>query len=107
VEVKKQMNTVSIIGQLEGEPELVFNGKQDDKKLYKLVIRVPKKGKVQPEGRKEDFINIKVWSNVLGNELDYFDQITLGIEGKISSFETQNHEYYVNEVVASRIIPLG
>jgi single-strand DNA-binding protein len=47
VEVKKQMNTVSIIGQLEGEPELVFNGKQDDKKLYKLVIRVPKKGKVR------------------------------------------------------------
>jgi single-strand DNA-binding protein len=103
----KNMNNVSIIGQLEGEPELVYNSKQGDKKLYKLVVKVPKKGKQATEQKVDDFINVKAWSNVLGNELDFYDQAIIGIEGKITSFETQNHEYYVNEVVASRIIPLN
>ena len=101
------MNTVSIIGQLKGVPELVYNSKQGNKKLYKLVIKVPKRvASVTDTTKTEDFINVKVWGNVLGDEMDFYDEAVVGIEGKIVSFETQNHEYYVNEVIASRVINL-
>ncbi|AHI52687.1 single-stranded DNA-binding protein [Spiroplasma culicicola] len=101
------MNNVTIIGQIEGVPQMIYNSKAGDKKLYKFVLRVPRNFKTKEGTVSEDFINVKVWNNVLGDEYDYFEQSYIGIEGRLVSFGNTDNTTYGNELVANKIIHLN
>ncbi|AKU80068.1 hypothetical protein [Spiroplasma turonicum] len=97
------MNNVTILGQLEGNPELVYNSKDGDKKLYKLIIRVPRNNALSTSKVKEDFICVKIWNNVLGDEFDYYDKLTIGVEGKLVSFTNPDNKNYGNDFIAHKV----
>ncbi|AUB31398.1 single-stranded DNA-binding protein [Spiroplasma floricola] len=101
------MNNVTIIGQIEGNPQIVFNSKDGVKKLYKFILKVPRNYKTKSGELIDDFINVKVWSNVLGDEYEYFDQSYIGIEGRLVSFGNTENNNYGNELVASKVILLN
>ncbi|AUM62513.1 single-stranded DNA-binding protein [Spiroplasma monobiae] len=101
------MNNVTIIGQIEGNPQLVFNSKDGEKKLYKFTLRVPRNYKTKSGELIDDFINVKVWSNILGDEYEYFDQSYVGIEGRLFSFGNSEKNNYGNELVANKIIHIN
>lgn len=101
------MNNVNIIGQIEGTPQLVFNSKNGEKKLFKFILRVPRNYKNKDGIITDDFINVKVWSNVLGDEYEYYDQSFVGIEGRIISFGLTDSVTYGNEIVANKIIHIA
>ncbi|ASP28530.1 single-strand DNA-binding protein [Spiroplasma corruscae] len=97
------MNNVTILGQLEGNPELVYNSKDGEKKLYKLIIKVPRITTNKNSKCKEDFINVKIWNNVLGDEFDYYDKLTIGVEGKLISYSNPENKSFGNDFVAHKI----
>ncbi|AOG60239.1 single-stranded DNA-binding protein [Spiroplasma helicoides] len=101
------MNNVTIIGQIEELPQLIYNSKNGDKKLYKFVLKVPRSYKTKDGQVSEDYINVKVWNNVLGDEYEYFDQSFVGVEGKLVSFGLSDSSTYGNELVASKIVQLN
>ncbi len=101
------MNNVNIIGQIEGTPQLVFNSKNGEKKLFKFILRVPRNYKNKDGIITDEFINVKVWSNVLGDEYEYYDQSFVGIEGRIISFGSTDSVTYGNEIVANKIIHIA
>lgn len=101
------MNNVTIIGQLEGDLQMVYNSKDGDKKLYKFVLKVQRPYKSKNGTAVSDYINVKVWNNVLGDEYEYFDQSFVVIEGKIVSFGLTDSQNYGNELVANKIMQLG
>ncbi|QGS51751.1 single-stranded DNA-binding protein [Spiroplasma tabanidicola] len=101
------MNNVTIIGQIEELPQVIYNSKTGEKKLYKLVLKVPRGYRNKDGKQQEDFINVKVWSNVLGDEYEYFDQSLVGIEGKLVSYGLSDATSYGNELVASKITQLN
>ncbi|ALD66191.1 single-stranded DNA-binding protein [Spiroplasma cantharicola] len=101
------MNNVTIIGQMEGEPQVVFDSKDGQKKLYKFVLKVPRNYKTKTGETIADFINVKVWSNILGEEYEYFDQSYIGVEGRIVSFGNVENNKYGNELVANKIFQLS
>ncbi|AGR41976.1 single-stranded DNA-binding protein [Spiroplasma diminutum] len=101
------MNNVTIIGQIEGNPQVVFDSKDGGKKLYKITLKVPRQYKTKNGEKIEDFINVKVWSNVLGDEYEYFDQSYIGIEGRLVSFGNAENNKYGNELVANKVVQLN
>jgi len=101
------MNNVTIIGQLEGDLQMVYNSKDGDKKLYKFVLKVQRPYKSKNGTAVSDYINVKVWNNVLGDEYEYFDQSFVVIEGKIVFFGLTDSQNYGNELVANKIMQLG
>ncbi|WP_338985459.1 single-stranded DNA-binding protein [Spiroplasma endosymbiont of Diplazon laetatorius] len=101
------MNNVTIIGQIEGNPQVVFNSKDGEKKLYKLTLRVPRNYKTKSGEIIDDFINVKVWSNVLGDEYEYFDQSYIGVEGRLVSFGNSENNNYGNELVANKVMQIN
>gem|GEM_PF-5648254 len=54
------MNNVTIIGQLEGDLQMVYNSKDGDKKLYKFVLKVQRPYKSKNGTAVSDYINVKV-----------------------------------------------
>ncbi|QEH61653.1 single-strand DNA-binding protein [Spiroplasma chinense] len=101
------MNNVTIIGQIEGMPQMIYNSKTGDKKLYKFILKVPRTYKQKDGSQVDDFINVKAWGNVLGDEYEYFDQSYVGVEGKLVSFGMSDATSYGNELVASKVVQLG
>lgn len=100
------MNNVSIVGQLEDIPQLVYNSKDGNKKLYKFVIKVPRTNKSKEGTIVNDYINVKIWSNVLGDEDEYYEQAYVGVEGKLVSFKIADTQNYGNELVATKIVQI-
>ncbi|MBY7705172.1 hypothetical protein JIY74_34090 [Vibrio harveyi] len=52
------MNLVQIVGQLEGDATIEYVSKDRDKKLYKILLKVPKPYKAKP-GEDIDYIIVK------------------------------------------------
>ncbi|AXK51061.1 single-stranded DNA-binding protein [Spiroplasma alleghenense] len=101
------MNNVIVIGQMEGEPQVVYTSNDGLKKLYKFILRTPKPFKNKAGEITDDFINIKAWSNTILDEYSLHDQAYLGIEGHIRSFANGELSTFANEIVASKIIYLN
>ncbi|ARU91981.1 single-stranded DNA-binding protein [Spiroplasma clarkii] len=101
------MNNVTIIGQIEGAPQLIYSSKDGNKKLYKFVLRVPRWSKAKENTVVNDYINVKIWNSVLGDEDDYFDQAYIAIEGRLVSFGITDSQNYGNELVANKIMQLN
>ncbi|QBQ07530.1 single-stranded DNA-binding protein [Spiroplasma gladiatoris] len=101
------MNNVTVIGQIEELPQVIYNSKSGDKKLYKFVLKVPRGYKTKDGKEQQDFINVKVWGNILGDEYEYFDQSLVGVEGKLVSYGLSDATSYGNELVASKIMQLN
>ncbi|AHI53686.1 single-stranded DNA-binding protein [Spiroplasma sabaudiense Ar-1343] len=101
------MNNVIVIGQMEGEPQIVYTSKDGEKKLYKFTLRTPKPFKNKMGEIIDDFINIKAWSNTVIDEFGLHDQAYLGIEGRIQSFGNSDLSTFANEIIASKIIYLN
>ncbi|WP_338984096.1 single-stranded DNA-binding protein [Spiroplasma endosymbiont of Othius punctulatus] len=98
------MNNVTLIGQLVNVPELIFEKDGDEKRLYKLTLRVERPFKSKTTSIEADFINIKVWANVLGDESEYFEDSLLSVEGRIVSYMSKDKTQYINEMIASKVI---
>ncbi|AKX34420.1 single-stranded DNA-binding protein [Spiroplasma litorale] len=100
------MNNVTILGQLEGNPELVYNSKDGEKKLYKLIVKVPRITTNVNSKNKSDYINVKIWNNVLGDEYEYYDKLTIGLEGRLISYTNPTNKNYSNDFIAYKIFQL-
>ncbi|WP_026389725.1 single-stranded DNA-binding protein [[Acholeplasma] multilocale] len=101
------MNLVNIIGQLEGDADIVYESKNGEKRLYKFTIKVPKSFKNKDGEILDDYINVKAWSSIVEDDGILHDQAVVGVEGRIQSFANNDMSAYYNEVVANRILYLN
>lgn len=101
------MNLVQIVGQLEGDATIEYVSKDRDKKLYKILLKVPKPYKAKP-GEDIDYIIVKAWPNTIDDEFLLHDQAVIAIEGRIQSFVSNNDLTNVrNEIFANKILYLN
>ncbi|WP_339022445.1 single-stranded DNA-binding protein [Spiroplasma endosymbiont of Crioceris asparagi] len=99
------MNNVTIMGQLIGSPEIIYeNDKNENKKLYKLILKVQRPFKSKNGSYESDYINVKAWSNTLGYVDDYYEDSLVSIEGRLISFASQDKTKYLNEVFANKVV---
>jgi len=101
------MNNVIMTGILDGDAQLVYEHSDGKKSLYKFKLRIPKPFKNKQGKIEEDVINIKIWSGNLDDEAILHDQASVGIEGRVQSYQTKDLKNFYNEIFAHRIFYLA
>ncbi|WP_338970587.1 single-stranded DNA-binding protein [Spiroplasma endosymbiont of Labia minor] len=97
------MNHVSIIGQIDGQPTLVYESPNGgEKKLYRITLKTEKFNPKSPDRNGFDFINVKIWNSLIQDVETFQDGVIVALEGRIQSFGDGQHNQMLNEVLANR-----
>lgn len=94
------LNQVIIVGRLVADP--VVN-EEDDKKVSKITIAVPRSYKNEDGIYDTDFVDVILWNGIAQNTTDYCHKgDVIGIRGRL---ETKNNEDHTKEllVVADKV----
>lgn len=100
------MNSVTMIGQIDGDARITYTSEDGQRRLYKFVLRVPRPSRKKGEENGADFINVKCWSSKVEDEDNLHDQAYIGVEGRIQSFGNGEYKNFGNEVIATKILYL-
>ncbi|WP_434323597.1 single-stranded DNA-binding protein [Mycoplasma capricolum subsp. capricolum] len=99
------MNFVHIIGELENDAEVIFTSKDNKRKFYQFIIKVPIETKSRRVLKKIDRILIKAWSNSDDDEFLLHKNAVVEIKGKVKSYSKKDDPTKLkNEIFARKII---
>lgn len=98
------LNQVVMVGRIANEPELTEV--ENNQKLMRLVLAVPRSYKNADGEYDTDFIPVVLWRGIAANTAEYCNKGDLiGVKGhvKTGSYEKDDKKNYTIEIVAEKI----